>query len=57
MDSVPSLEVRMHWLRRLWWRFEILLRKNRVEEELDQELRYRLERETQENLKNGMDPM
>jgi hypothetical protein len=47
----------MHWLRRLWWRIEIILRKSRVEEELDQELRYHLKREIQENIRNGMDPI
>lgn len=46
----------MHWVRRLFWRLEVLFLKVRPEEELDEELRYHLERETRENVGKGFSP-
>jgi len=46
----------MHWTRRLVWRLEVLFRKGRLESDLDEELRYHLEKEIQENLRKGMSP-
>jgi predicted permease len=46
----------MHWIRRLVWRLEVLFRKGRAENELDEELRDHLERETQENIRMGLSP-
>lgn len=46
----------MHWMRRVAWRLEVLFRKDRAEEELDEELRYHLDREIRENVAKGMSP-
>lgn len=46
----------MHWIRRLAWRLEVLFRKGRAEEELDEELRYHLDQAVRENLERGMTP-
>jgi putative ABC transport system permease protein len=46
----------MHWIRRLAWRLEVLFRKGRAENELDEELQYHLEREIRERLEKGMTP-
>ncbi len=46
----------MNWIRRLVWRFEVLFSKKRVDQELDEELRYHLEREAQANVARGMSP-
>ncbi len=43
-----------HWARRLYWRLEVLFRKDRAETELDEEIRYHLEREIEENVRAGM---
>jgi predicted permease len=45
-----------HWLRRLYWRFEVLFRKGRAEAELEEEIRYHLEQEIAANLQAGMSP-
>jgi predicted permease len=45
-----------HWLRRLYWRLEVLFRKERAEAELDEEIRYHLEQEIEANLRAGMSP-
>lgn len=45
-----------HWLRRLFWRLEVLFRKGRAEAELQEEIRYHLEREIEANLRAGMSP-
>jgi len=46
----------MHWKDRLLWRLEVLFRKGRAESELDEEFRYHLEQEIQENILAGMSP-
>lgn len=46
----------MTWLKTLGSRFLALFRKQRLEEELDTELRFHLEMETEENLRRGMSP-
>jgi putative ABC transport system permease protein len=46
----------MYWLRFTRLRLEGLLRKERVEEELDAELRFHLMMRAQENLRGGMTP-
>ena len=46
----------MTWLRTLGSRFLALFRKQRLEEELDTEVRFHLEMETEENLRRGMSP-
>ncbi len=46
----------MHGLRRLIRRWEVLFRKSRAELELDEEIRYHLEREVQANIGEGMSP-
>ncbi len=46
----------MNGLRRLTRRLEVLFRKSRAELELDEEIRYHLEREIQANLREGMSP-
>jgi putative ABC transport system permease protein len=43
-----------HWLNRLYWRLEVLLRKDRAEAELEEEIRYHLEREIEANVRVGM---
>ncbi|NIN71143.1 MAG: FtsX-like permease family protein [Gemmatimonadetes bacterium] len=45
-----------HWLKRLYWRLEVLFRKERAEAELEEEIRYHLEREIEANLRAGMSP-
>ncbi|UCC85213.1 MAG: ABC transporter permease [Gemmatimonadota bacterium] len=45
-----------HWFKRLYWRLEVLFRKERAEAELDEEIRYHLEREIEANLRAGMSP-
>jgi len=44
----------MHWWRRLVWRIEVLFRKDRPENELDEEIRSHLEQEIRENVGRGM---
>jgi len=44
----------MHWMRRLLWRLEVLFRKERAETEMDEELRFHLEKEVKTNLAAGM---
>jgi predicted permease len=46
----------MRWTRRLRLRIRSLLRRSRVEEEIDEELRYHLERQTDAFIAGGMDP-
>jgi predicted permease len=46
----------MHWLKKLWWRIEVLFLKGRAETELDDELRDHLRREIAANLSKGMGP-
>ncbi|NIP80224.1 MAG: hypothetical protein GWM90_13775, partial [Gemmatimonadetes bacterium] len=46
----------MHWWRRLLRRLEVLFRKGRAEAELDDEIRYHLEREIRANVEAGMSP-
>jgi len=42
------------WFKRLYWRLEVLFRKDRAEAELDEEIRYHLEREIEANIQAGM---
>jgi predicted permease len=44
----------MNWVNRLRRRFLILVRKDKVEEEMDREMRFHLEAETRENVRLGM---
>lgn len=44
----------MSWLKKLTLRLRALFRKGRVEQELDEELRFHLDRQIQENLAAGM---
>ena len=46
----------MRWTRKLRLRLRSLLRRSRVEEELDEELRFHLERLTEEHIAAGMAP-
>src|ERR671930_1723477 len=46
----------MRWTRKLRLRLRSLLRRSRVEEEIDEELRYHVERQTGELIARGMDP-
>ncbi len=46
----------MRWTRRLRLRFRSLLRRSRVESEIDEELRYHLERQIDELTARGVDP-
>ncbi len=46
----------MTWLKTFAGRFLALFRKRKLEEELDQELRFHLEMETAENIRRGMGP-
>jgi putative ABC transport system permease protein len=46
----------MHWMRRWYWRLEVLFRKERAEEEMDEELAHHLELEIRENIRQGMPP-
>jgi len=46
----------MHWIRRLVWRLEVLFRKGRAEDELDEELQHHLDQAIRENLEQGMTP-
>jgi predicted permease len=43
-----------HWFKRLYWRLEVLFRKDRPEAELEEEIRYHLEREIEANVRAGM---
>ena len=43
-----------HWFKRLYWRLEVLFRKDRPEAELEEEIRYHLEREIDANVRAGM---
>ena len=43
-----------HWIYTIPLRVRSLFRRNRVEDELDQELRYHLERQIENNAANGM---
>jgi predicted permease len=47
----------MEWLRKLWRRLLVLLRCRRFNQELEEEMRFHLELQTQENLEEGMDPV
>src|SRR5207302_2437057 len=52
-----GLEVRvMRWVDKLQMRLRSLLRRPRVEQELDDELRFHLEQQVEENLAAGMSP-
>jgi predicted permease len=46
----------MHWIRRLIWRIEGLFGNERVESELDEELRYHVQREIRAKIQEGMNP-
>ncbi len=46
----------MLWLSRLSYALRSLFRKQQMEQELDEELRFHLERQTAENIKTGMSP-
>src|SRR5262245_8106680 len=43
-------------LNRLWTRLRALLRKSEVERELEEELRYHIEQQTEQNIRLGMSP-
>jgi putative ABC transport system permease protein len=43
-------------LNKLWARLRALLRKSELERELDEELRYHVERQTEQNVRLGMNP-
>ena len=43
-------------LNKLWMRLRALLRKSEMERELDEELRYHIEQQTEQNIRLGMDP-
>src|SRR5262247_2618658 len=43
-------------LNKLWTRLRALLRKSEMERELDEELRYHVERQTEQNVRLGMNP-
>src|SRR5215813_4269777 len=45
-----------HWLYTLPLRIRSLFRRSRVEQELDEELRYHIERQIEENIAKGMTP-
>jgi predicted permease len=47
----------MRWSRKLRLRFRWLLRRSRIEEEIEEELHYHLERQTDAFIARGMDPM
>src|ERR687887_983688 len=46
----------MRWTRRLRLRLRSLIRRSRVEAEIDEELRYHVERQVDELIARGMDP-
>src|SRR5258708_7460661 len=46
----------MRWTRLFRLRLRSLFRRNRVEQELDEELRYHFDRQVEENLAAGMSP-
>jgi macrolide transport system ATP-binding/permease protein len=46
----------MFWLRLIYTRLYGLLRKNRIEQEMDEELRFHLRMRTRENIERGMRP-
>jgi hypothetical protein len=46
----------MRWARTLRLRFRSLLERSRVEEEIDEELRHHVERQTDELIAGGMEP-
>ena len=46
----------MRWSKRIRLRVRSLIRQSRVEEEIDEELRYHLERQIDEFVAGGMDP-
>ena len=46
----------MRWLQSIFHRSRSLFRKNAVERELDQEMRFHVERQIAENLAAGMSP-
>src|SRR5262245_3165227 len=43
-------------LNKLWTRLRALLRKSEIERELDDELRYHIEQQTEQNIRLGMNP-
>lgn len=43
----------MHWLRKLTWRFGVILRKGHMEREMEEEIRYHLEQEIRENVRGA----
>jgi MacB-like periplasmic core domain len=47
----------MRWTRKLRLRLRSLLRRSRVEQEIDEELRYHLDRQTDAFIAGGMDPV
>src|SRR5215472_2385507 len=47
----------MRWLRKLQLRFRSLFKRNAVEQELDDELRFHLDRQIAENTAAGMSPV
>src|SRR6476659_4380758 len=49
-------EIPMRWLTRLRLQARALLRGGRVEEEMDEEIRYHLDRQIEANLAAGMTP-
>ena len=46
----------MFWLRMIYTRLYGLLRKNRIEQEMDDEMRFHLLMRTRENIERGMRP-
>ena len=46
----------MFWLRLIYSRLYGLLRKNRIEQEMDDEMRFHLLMRTRENIVRGMEP-
>jgi len=46
----------MVWARRFWLRFETLLRRNRSDQRLDDEIQFHLEQQIAENVAAGMSP-
>ena len=45
----------MRWFNQLQMRIEMLIKRNKAADRLDEELRFHLERETAENIASGMD--